>query len=170
MAENIPWVLHSDWMTTIKYLSHSNSLITTSMDGNLLMLDFEKRHLKWSGKEHAHGIYSCDYCRSSLSTTTSCSLDFMTSIDLQNASLKLFFYYCCIFPNLNHHRVVGFRKVWELSVCSWNCRSYNFIVTCGLERYINIWNPFTAKTMGVLHGHEASVFVSIFFHFCEKRT
>jgi hypothetical protein len=24
--------------------------------------------------------------------------------------------------------------------------------------------------MGVLHGHEASVFVSIFFHFCEKRT
>ncbi|CAM6069836.1 unnamed protein product [Sphagnum tenellum] len=99
MAENIPWVLHSDWMTTIKYLSHSNSLITTSMDGNLLMLDFEKRHLKWSGKEHAHGIYSCDYCR-----------------------------------------------------------SYNFIVTCGLERYINIWNPFTAKTMGVLHGHEASVF------------
>jgi WD40 repeat protein len=91
MAENIPWVLHSDWMTTIKYLSHSNSLITTSMDGNLLMLDFEKRHLKWSGKEHAHGIYSCDYCRSSLSTATSCSLDFMTSIDLQNASLKLFF-------------------------------------------------------------------------------
>lgn len=63
MAENIPWVLHSDWMTTIKYLSHSNSLITTSMDGCLLMLDFEKRHLKWSGKEHAHGIYSCDYCR-----------------------------------------------------------------------------------------------------------
>ncbi|KAG0621215.1 hypothetical protein M758_3G002600 [Ceratodon purpureus] len=36
-------------------------------------------------------------------------------------------------------------------------RSYNFIVSCGLERYINIWNPFTAKTMGALHGHEASV-------------
>lgn len=63
MAENIPWVLHSDWLTTIKYLSHSNSLITTSMDSCLLMLDFEKRHLKWSGKEHANGIYSCDYCR-----------------------------------------------------------------------------------------------------------
>lgn len=63
MAENVPWVLHSDWLTTIKYLSHSNSLITTSMDSCLLMLDFEKRHLKWSGKEHANGIYSCDYCR-----------------------------------------------------------------------------------------------------------
>ncbi|CAM6105598.1 unnamed protein product [Calypogeia fissa] len=98
MTENIPWLLHSDWVTRVRFLSHSNSLMTTSMDGSLLMLDFERRHLKWSAKEHAHGIYGCEYCR-----------------------------------------------------------SYNFIVTCGLERYINIWNPFTAKTMGVLHGHEASV-------------
>nr|XP_024383322.1 WD repeat-containing protein on Y chromosome-like isoform X4 [Physcomitrium patens] len=98
MSENTPWMLHNDWMTSIKYLSHSNSLITTGMDSQLLMLDFEKRQIKWSGNEHANGIYACDYCR-----------------------------------------------------------SYNFIVTCGLERYINIWNPFTAKTMGYLHGHEASV-------------
>ncbi|BFI40394.1 hypothetical protein MPTK2_7g09070 [Marchantia polymorpha subsp. ruderalis] len=98
MTENIPWVLHSDWVTRIRYMAHSNSLLTASMDGNLLMLDFEKRIPKWTAKEHAHGIYGCEYCR-----------------------------------------------------------SYNFIVTCGLERYINIWNPFTAKLMGVLHGHEASV-------------
>ncbi|KAG0621214.1 hypothetical protein M758_3G002600 [Ceratodon purpureus] len=63
MSENIPWVLHNDWMTSIKYLSHSNSLITTGMDSCLLMLDFEKRQMKWSGKEHANGIYACDYCR-----------------------------------------------------------------------------------------------------------
>lgn len=63
MSENIPWVLHNDWMTSIKYLSHSNSLITTGMDSCLNMLDFEKRQLKWSGKEHANGIYACDYCR-----------------------------------------------------------------------------------------------------------
>lgn len=63
MSENIPWVLHNDWMTSIKYLSHSNSLITTGMDSCLNMLDFEKRQMKWSGKEHANGIYACDYCR-----------------------------------------------------------------------------------------------------------
>lgn len=63
MSENTPWMLHNDWMTSIKYLSHSNSLITTGMDSQLLMLDFEKRQIKWSGNEHANGIYACDYCR-----------------------------------------------------------------------------------------------------------
>ena len=36
-------------------------------------------------------------------------------------------------------------------------RSYNFIVSCGLERSILLWNPFTGRSIGTLQGHTASV-------------
>ena len=37
------------------------------------------------------------------------------------------------------------------------CQTYNFIVSCGLERNILLWNPFTGKSVGSLTGHTASV-------------
>ncbi|EFJ22347.1 hypothetical protein SELMODRAFT_416582 [Selaginella moellendorffii] len=98
MSEKLPWKIHNNWVTRIKYLSHSSSLLSCSMDSTLLMLDLEKQKRKWSGKEHHHGIFALDYCR-----------------------------------------------------------SFNFIVTCGLERNVNIWNPFTAKIMGQLIGHQSPV-------------
>lgn len=37
------------------------------------------------------------------------------------------------------------------------CRSYNFVASCGVERHILMWNPFTGRSVGALHGHSASV-------------
>lgn len=98
MVEMPLWPVHTDWVTRIVFLPHAVSLLTASMDNQLLMLDLEKRTVKWSATEHAAGVLGAAYCR-----------------------------------------------------------SYNFIVTCGLERHVNIWNPFTAKTMGRLDGHQSSV-------------
>jgi len=40
------------------------------------------------------------------------------------------------------------------------CRTYNFIASCGVERSILMWNPFTGRSVGALHGHAASIQVS----------
>ncbi|KAH7307740.1 hypothetical protein KP509_22G074700 [Ceratopteris richardii] len=55
------------------------------------------------------------------------------------------------------------RKKWSAKehhhgICAFAYgRSLNFIASCGLERHINIWNPFTARIMGTLTGHQAPV-------------
>eukprot|EP01018_Ginkgo_biloba_P016310 Gb_15405 [translate_table: standard] len=62
ISEESPWAIHSTWVTKLKYLNHSSSLISSSMDGTLMMLDLEKQRKKWSIKEHQNGIFSLDYC------------------------------------------------------------------------------------------------------------
>ena len=43
-------------------------------------------------------------------------------------------------------------------VYSFDCsRMYNFIASCGVERHIMLWNPFTGRSVGALYGHTASV-------------
>ena len=37
------------------------------------------------------------------------------------------------------------------------CKAFNFIATCGVERDIMLWNPFTGRSIGMLTGHTASV-------------
>lgn len=37
------------------------------------------------------------------------------------------------------------------------CKAFNFIATCGVERDIMLWNPFTGTSIGMLTGHTASV-------------
>mmetsp|Transcript_37768 Transcript_37768/g.61203 ORF Transcript_37768/g.61203 Transcript_37768/m.61203 type:complete len:933 (-) Transcript_37768:1406-4204(-) len=37
------------------------------------------------------------------------------------------------------------------------CRAYKFFASCGLERHIILWNPYTSKPMATLPGHNASV-------------
>mmetsp|Transcript_21466 Transcript_21466/g.40888 ORF Transcript_21466/g.40888 Transcript_21466/m.40888 type:complete len:1024 (+) Transcript_21466:252-3323(+) len=37
------------------------------------------------------------------------------------------------------------------------CRTYNFIASCGVERHVMLWNPFTGRSVGALYGHSASV-------------
>eukprot|EP00741_Cyanophora_paradoxa_P015875 tig00020909_g15326.t1 len=37
------------------------------------------------------------------------------------------------------------------------CRTYKFFASCGLERHIVLWNPYTSKAVATLHGHNASV-------------
>ncbi|MCO5601854.1 hypothetical protein L7F22_055979 [Adiantum nelumboides] len=98
MSEEEPWRIHFSWVTRLMYLSHSCSVLSSSMDGQLLMLDVEKQRKRWSAKEHQHGVCGFAYGR-----------------------------------------------------------ALNFIASCGLERHINIWNPFTAKVMGTLIGHQAPV-------------
>ncbi|GAQ84591.1 hypothetical protein KFL_001960080 [Klebsormidium nitens] len=93
-----PWKVHKNWVTRLKYISHSASLLSCSLDGYLNMLDYEKREVKWAAKEHQKGVYACDYCR-----------------------------------------------------------SFNFIVTCGVERNILLWSPYSARPLATLQGHSAPV-------------
>ena len=37
------------------------------------------------------------------------------------------------------------------------CKSFNFVASCGVERKIMLWNPFTGRSLGSLQGHNASV-------------
>lgn len=37
------------------------------------------------------------------------------------------------------------------------CHSFNFIASCGVERDILLWNPFTGRALGSLQGHTAPV-------------
>ena len=37
------------------------------------------------------------------------------------------------------------------------CKAFNFIASCGVERDIMLWNPFTGTSIGMLTGHTASV-------------
>lgn len=37
------------------------------------------------------------------------------------------------------------------------CKAYDFIASCGVERDIMLWNPYTGTSIGVLTGHTASV-------------
>ena len=34
---------------------------------------------------------------------------------------------------------------------------YKFIASCGMDRHIMLWNPFSAKSIGSLSGHSASI-------------
>jgi WD40 repeat protein len=63
MSEERPWRIHSSWVTRLLYLTHSSSLLSSSMDGQLMMLDLEKQRRKWSTKEHLHGICAFAYGR-----------------------------------------------------------------------------------------------------------
>ncbi|XRB12060.1 EF-hand domain-containing protein [Pseudoscourfieldia marina] len=38
-----------------------------------------------------------------------------------------------------------------------HCRAFNFIASCGTEREVMLWNPFTGRRSGILTGHTASV-------------
>lgn len=37
------------------------------------------------------------------------------------------------------------------------CASFNFIASCGIERDVLMWNPFSGQSVGRLKGHNASV-------------
>jgi WD40 repeat protein len=51
--------------------------------------------------------------------------------------------------------------VWTLcrfSFCSFDFSpGYKFIASCGMDRHIMLWNPFSAKSIGSLSGHSASI-------------
>eukprot|EP00899_Mesostigma_viride_P003218 jgi/Mesvir1/12898/Mv05924-RA.1 len=98
MTINAPMKFHTDWVTKIVHLSHLNSLITSSLDSTLKMIDFEKQEVKWTATGHARGVH-------------------------------------------NFHM----------------SRSYNVVASCGVERNVLLWNPFTGRSMGMLQGHTASV-------------
>ena len=98
MKAQTPYKAHAEWVTRIKYLSHSDALLTSSMDSTLQLTDFERRKVKWKVTDHLSGVYSFAFCR-----------------------------------------------------------SYNFIASCGLERNVLLFNPFTGKSVGTLAGHSASV-------------
>eukprot|EP00240_Pyramimonas_obovata_P003420 CAMPEP_0118944592 /NCGR_PEP_ID=MMETSP1169-20130426/40603_1 /TAXON_ID=36882 /ORGANISM="Pyramimonas obovata, Strain CCMP722" /LENGTH=922 /DNA_ID=CAMNT_0006890103 /DNA_START=126 /DNA_END=2891 /DNA_ORIENTATION=- len=98
MKANTPFKLHSDWVTKLLFQSNSGTLITSSMDSTLRMVDLERKKTKWTVDDHVRGVFSFDYSR-----------------------------------------------------------GYNFIASCGVERHIMLWNPFTGRSVGALYGHTASV-------------
>eukprot|EP00746_Dinoflagellata_sp_MGD_P124376 gnl/MRDRNA2_/MRDRNA2_58967_c0_seq1.p1 gnl/MRDRNA2_/MRDRNA2_58967_c0~~gnl/MRDRNA2_/MRDRNA2_58967_c0_seq1.p1 ORF type:complete len:1155 (-),score=226.27 gnl/MRDRNA2_/MRDRNA2_58967_c0_seq1:93-3557(-) len=49
-------------------------------------------------------------------------------------------------------------RLHKNSVHSWCwCINYKFFASCGLDRQIIIWNPYTLKAMNFLQGHNASI-------------
>ena len=74
MKLEAPHRAHSDWVTKIMYLSHSETLLTSSMDGTLLQTDFESRKVKWKVTDHQYGVHSFAVCRS-FNFIASCGLE-----------------------------------------------------------------------------------------------
>eukprot|EP00898_Chlorokybus_atmophyticus_P007244 jgi/Chlat1/7520/Chrsp61S07012 len=99
MIPNPAWKCHTDWVTHVSHLAHSNSLLTCGLDGYLRLADLERRRSKWGVKSATSGaVYCADFCR-----------------------------------------------------------AYNFIASCGLGRSVQLWNPFTGRSVGSLSGHSSSV-------------
>ena len=48
MKANTPFKLHSDWVTKLLFQSNSGTLITSSMDSTLRMVDLERKKTKWT--------------------------------------------------------------------------------------------------------------------------